>query len=122
MARAKHGWNDRCDDSVAVPEPGNKVLEGRFRQDAWNFRGIAAIVDSPQRMLVRTLRLTGDYPMDWRPFFMNPAVVWVLIPLSYIVITGIQTLCRQYYEHLERLAMIQQGIIPPARPLDEPAD
>lgn len=53
--------------------------------------------------------------MGWQQFFLNPAVVWVLIPLSFIIMSGIQALCRMYYEHAERIAMIQQGIVPPER-------
>ncbi len=53
--------------------------------------------------------------MDWRMFFLNPAVVWILIPLAAILIGGIKALCRMYYEHVERIAMIEQGIIPPDR-------
>jgi hypothetical protein len=54
--------------------------------------------------------------MDWwRLFFLNPAVVSVLIPLTAILVSGIKTLFRMYYEHVERIAMIEQGIIPPDR-------
>ncbi len=53
--------------------------------------------------------------MNWGAFFLNPSVVWITIPVAYILISGIQELCRQYYEHQERLAMIQQGIVPPDR-------
>lgn len=53
--------------------------------------------------------------MDWREFFLEPAVVWVVIPVLYIVFEGIKSLFRLYYEHVERLEMIQQGIVPPDR-------
>lgn len=56
--------------------------------------------------------------MEWQQFFLNPAVVWVLIPISYILLSGIQSLYRAYCEHVERLAMIQQGIVPPERKPD----
>jgi len=46
---------------------------------------------------------------------MNPATVWILIPIAAILIGGIKSLCRMYYEHVERIAMIQQGIMPPER-------
>jgi len=53
--------------------------------------------------------------MDWSYFFMNPATVWILIPIAAILIGGIKSLCRMYYEHVERIAMIQQGMMPPER-------
>lgn len=56
--------------------------------------------------------------MEWHNFFMNPAVVWVLIPVTFILISGIQTLYRAYCEHVERMAMIQQGMMPPERKAD----
>ena len=55
--------------------------------------------------------------MEWQQI-LNPAIIWVLIPLTYIAFSGIQTLCRMYYEHVERIAMIQQGIVPPERPTE----
>jgi hypothetical protein len=55
--------------------------------------------------------------MDWQQL-LNPAILWILIPLTYIVFSGIQTLCQMYYEHVERIAMIQQGMVPPARPAE----
>jgi hypothetical protein len=53
--------------------------------------------------------------MEWRQFFLNPAVVWILIPITAILIGGIKGLYRMYCEHTERIAMIEQGIVPPDR-------
>ena len=50
--------------------------------------------------------------MDWRMFFLNPAVVWVLIPIAAILLSGIQALAKMYFTHQERIAMIEQGIHP----------
>ncbi len=50
--------------------------------------------------------------MDWRYFFMNPAVVWVLIPVAAILVGGIQAVLKMYFTHQERIAMIEQGIHP----------
>ena len=63
----------------------------------------------------------GGCPMVWQQFFLNPAVVWILLPITYIIVNGIQVLCRQYYEHQERLAMIQQGMVPPDRAKEDEA-
>ncbi len=59
--------------------------------------------------------------MDWRMFFMNPAVVWVLIPVAAILIGGIQALAKMYFSHQERIAMIEQGIHPDDPPVQQPA-
>jgi hypothetical protein len=53
--------------------------------------------------------------MEWQAFFLNPAVVWVLIPITFALTSGIQALYRAYCEHVERMAMIQQGMMPPDR-------
>ncbi|MCA9196223.1 MAG: hypothetical protein KDA87_01755 [Planctomycetales bacterium] len=52
--------------------------------------------------------------MRWEHFFLNPAVVWVLIPIVAIVVTGIQQIIRMVLRHRERIAMIEQGIHPDA--------
>ena len=43
---------------------------------------------------------------------MNPAVVWVLVPVAAIVLGGVQALAKMYFTHQERIAMIDQGIHP----------
>ena len=50
--------------------------------------------------------------MDWSIFFLNPAVVWVLIPVTAILVGGIQQLVKMFLTHQERIAMIEQGIHP----------
>ena len=45
-------------------------------------------------------------------FLLNPAVVWVLIPISYFIVTGIREIYERYCVHQERLAMIENGIHP----------
>ena len=50
--------------------------------------------------------------MNWQAFFLNPAVVWVLIPVSAILISGIRGLYSQYCKHQERIAMIENGLHP----------
>jgi hypothetical protein len=66
--------------------------------------------------LSRTLLLAQTESVSaWRDFFLNPAVVWVLIPVSYLLISGIRSLYVAYCEHVERIAMIQSGLIPPDR-------
>lgn len=50
--------------------------------------------------------------MDWSRFFLNPAVVWVLIPVTAILVGGIQQLVKMVLTHQERIAMIEQGIHP----------
>ena len=50
--------------------------------------------------------------MDWSRFFLNPAVVWVLIPVTAILVGGIQQLVKMFLTHQERIAMIEQGIHP----------
>lgn len=50
--------------------------------------------------------------MHWEAFFLNPAVVWVLIPVSAILIGGISGIYSQYCKHVERISMIENGIHP----------
>lgn len=52
-------------------------------------------------------------------FFLNPAVVWVLIPISFFVVTGIKEIYERYCQHQERIAMIENGIHPDAIPEDD---
>ena len=57
--------------------------------------------------------------MRWELFFLNPAVVWVLIPIAAILTTGIQQLVKMYFRHRERIALIEQGIHPDLAGVDE---
>lgn len=50
--------------------------------------------------------------MNWSHFFLNPAVVWVLIPVSVIVIGGVTEIYKRYCKHQERIAMIENGMHP----------
>ncbi len=50
--------------------------------------------------------------MDWSRDFLNPAVVWVVIPVSVILIGGIRQILSMYFQHQERMAMLQHGIDP----------
>ena len=52
--------------------------------------------------------------MRWELFFLNPAVVWVLIPVTAILVGGIQQLVKMICRHRERIAMIEQGMNPDA--------
>lgn len=52
------------------------------------------------------------FAIAWEAFFLNPAVVWVLIPITAILISGIQQVYKQYCRHVERIAMIENGIHP----------
>ena len=58
--------------------------------------------------------------MEWREFFLNPAVVWILVPVAAILIGGIQALVKMYFTHQERISMIEQGIHPDQYREDEP--
>ncbi|MEM7316384.1 MAG: hypothetical protein AAF497_24895 [Planctomycetota bacterium] len=49
-------------------------------------------------------------------FFLNPAVVWVLIPISYFIVTGISEIYSRYCIHQERIAMIENGMHPDTEP------
>ncbi len=51
--------------------------------------------------------------IHWQAFFFNPAVVWVLIPVTAIIVHGLLQFFRLNCRHEERLAMIRQGMIPP---------
>ncbi len=57
--------------------------------------------------------------MSWETFFLNPAVVWVLIPVTAILFAGIQKIYEQYCRHQERLEMIQNGIHPDLEQIEE---
>ena len=50
---------------------------------------------------------------NWGYFFLNPAVVWITIPLAVILVGGVKTLASMYFSHQERIAMIEQGMYPP---------
>ena len=50
--------------------------------------------------------------VHWSHFFLNPAVVWICIPIAAIVLSGIQALVKMYFSHQERIAMIEHGIHP----------
>ena len=50
--------------------------------------------------------------MEWVRIIFSPAVVWVLIPLTVLTFLGIQQLAKMYFDHQERMALIDQGIHP----------
>lgn len=50
--------------------------------------------------------------MSWEAFFLNPAVVWVIIPVAAIVLGGVSEIYKMYCRHQERIAMIENGIHP----------
>lgn len=52
--------------------------------------------------------------MSWQAFFLNPALVWILIPLTAMLLGGIGEIYKRYCEHQERIAMIENGIHPDA--------
>ena len=48
-------------------------------------------------------------------FFMrllNPALIWVLIPITWLVLTSVVEVLKLAQRHRERMALIQQGIHP----------
>ena len=45
---------------------------------------------------------------------LNPAVVWVLIPLGGLLVGLVLHLFRMHHRHVERMAMIEAGIDPDA--------
>ena len=53
--------------------------------------------------------------MHWQAFFLNPAVVWVLIPITAIVFSGVTGIYTLYCRHQERIAMIENGIHPDSK-------
>jgi hypothetical protein len=56
--------------------------------------------------------------MNWSRLF-SPEVIWVLIPITGIVVWGITEILQQIHRHQERQAMIEQGMHPDlARPAD----
>ena len=50
--------------------------------------------------------------MEWVKIIFSPAVVWVLIPLTVLTFLGLQQLAKLYFNHQERMALIDQGIHP----------
>ncbi len=42
----------------------------------------------------------------------NPALIWVLIPIIYFVVSGICEFTKLVHKHQERMALIRQGIHP----------
>ena len=58
--------------------------------------------------------------MNWQAFFLNPAVVWVLIPVSAILVSGITALYAMHCKHHERIAMIENGMHPDSDSKDKP--
>jgi hypothetical protein len=55
----------------------------------------------------------------WEEFFLNPAVVWILVPITAIVLASAQKIYEQYCRHAERIEMIQSGIHPDLDKQDE---
>ncbi len=47
---------------------------------------------------------------------LDPAVVWVLIPLAAIALFGVRSVTRSFIQHRERMAKIGMGIDPDYQP------
>ena len=57
-----------------------------------------------------------------RSFLLNPATVWVLIPVAAILIGGIRAIMKQTQSHKERMAMIERGMDPGRDPAPDKGD
>ena len=57
----------------------------------------------------------------WQYLF-NPAVVWVLIPVTAILVGMIATIIHRWQQHRERMAMIAAGMHPDYPPGEEPLE
>lgn len=53
-------------------------------------------------------------------YVFNPAVVWVLIPVTAILVGMIGTIVHRSQQHRERMAMIAAGMHPDYPPDDDP--
>ena len=53
---------------------------------------------------------------------LHPGIVWVLIPITWLVVTGVVEVIQSVQRHSERIAMIEQGIHPDSAPGDETVD
>ncbi len=49
---------------------------------------------------------------------INPAVIWVTIPLAAIILTFARKMLRNHYEHQERMAKIEAGMDPDIEELE----
>ncbi len=52
----------------------------------------------------------------------NPALIWVLIPITYFLVNGICEFTKLVQRHQERMALIRQGIYPDLIESDERPD
>ncbi|MEM9643951.1 MAG: hypothetical protein AAF989_03060 [Planctomycetota bacterium] len=51
--------------------------------------------------------------MNWE-YFLNPAVLCMMIPIVAILVHGIGSIFNRFCKHQERIAMIENGIHPDA--------
>jgi hypothetical protein len=56
--------------------------------------------------------------IDWNRI-LSPDLIWIIIPVTAILIGGTLAVLQQIHRHQERKAMIDQGIHPDYPPDDE---
>ena len=49
--------------------------------------------------------------MDWNEL-INSRTVWALVAITWLVVSAVVKLVRMHYRHVERLAMIDRGLVP----------
>ena len=55
-------------------------------------------------------------------FLLSPAVVWVLIPITFVIMAGVKEIYHRYCLHQERIAMIENGMHPDDLESKDPTD
>ena len=55
-------------------------------------------------------------------FLFSPAVVWVWIPITAILVGTVASIIHRWHQHQERMAMIAAGLHPDYPPGEEPLE
>ena len=63
----------------------------------------------------------GDNGFNWQ-FLFNPAVIWVFIPITAIIVGTLGTIIHKSQQHRERMAMIAAGMHPDFPPDEDLAE
>jgi hypothetical protein len=65
--------------------------------------------------------LQSDNGFSWQILF-SPAIIWVFIPITAIIVGSLATIIHKSQQHRERMAMIAAGMHPDYPPDEEVAE
>jgi hypothetical protein len=63
----------------------------------------------------------SDNGFDWQSLF-SPAVIWIFIPITAIIVGTLSSIIHKSQQHRERMAMIAAGMHPDFPPDEEVAE